>query len=317
MPRRSPRLTAFRVPTPVLWAGLLVLALIAGGLSAAAVLQGRAAQQLGVAAAEAAATQSERPETPGANDPGSDEIDLAPAPATPQRVMVAGATPGHLIRATTGTCPAPAGIIEVSFDDGETWESGRAPDDSASQVLQFDASDPELSHMVSLVADSCQPRAFQSFVGGTTWEPADGTDGRWYLDPSASQTAHTPLGPVALPCSAVELSASNTRAIVLCDDTTLTISSDSGATWSTPLSVPHAVAVGLAPSQFIYATSGSSDCPDIQLGVVSESGLGPVSTCLDATAAPGQIAIAATNDLVVVWAGDTLSRSFDDGVTWE
>ena len=301
----------------MIWAALLVLALIAGGLSAAAVLHVRAAQHQGVAAAEAAVTQPEQ-EPSSTGDPGPDQIEpTAPVPHAPQRLIVAGADPGHLIRATIGACPAPAGVVEVSFDDGKSWEAAPAPGDSAAQILQVDAGDPEITRMVALDAETCQPQAFRSFVGGTTWEPAEVTGGPWYVDPTDAQTVHAPSGPIALPCTAVGLSASDTRAVVLCSDSSLTVTSDAGSTWSRPLSVPHAVAVGLAPSRFIFATSGSPDCAGVQLGIVSESGLGQVSTCLDIAADPGQVAIAATDDLVVAWTGDVLSRSFDDGVTWE
>jgi len=288
-----------------------VLAIVATASTVIAVLQTRGADRAAVApeipVATPAPTEEPGPETSAAPPP--------PAPV-PQRLLVAGDEPGHLLRASIGECPAPAGTVEVSFDDGETWQPGSADDVVAARILQFDLSDPEITRMVSLDRSDCAPQVSRSFVGGTAWEREDPPADFWYLDPEDPAVVHAPAGEASLPCSAVALSSDADRAIVLCADSQVTVSTDSGATWSRPQSVPYAASVGLSPIAFIVASNGGPECAGVRLQIVTPTELGVVSSCLETTADSSRIAIAASLGTVSVWADDEFFRSYDEGQSW-
>lgn len=302
---------------PIIVIGLALLAIATLLLAAAAMLQGRDTEP------------SEPRYTPTATAPSEDapaepEAEPTPEPPAPvefvspamQRLLAVGTDGEHVLRAMVGQCPSPEGWLEVSFDAGLSWESGRAEVVEATALLQLDLSDPAVTRFVSLDTE-CAPQAARSFVGGTSWQAADLVEAPWRLDPASSSTVHTPLGERALPCDAVALSSSGGRAVALCANSSVTMSEDSGDTWAAPVAAPSAVSVGVTTDAFVVASGGEPDCAGVRTRTLAGSELSAPGACVGgADGRDGQIAVTGGPAAWFLWAGDAFLASSDGGATW-
>ncbi len=169
--------------------------------------------------------------------------------------------------------------------------------------------------MTSLNGD-CAPGVSRSFVGGTSWEPDPGVNG-WFIDPSNPLVMHAPSGVVELPCGAVGLSAESARGVVLCSDSTVLVSEDDGVSWSAPMAVPNAAAVGTTAEGYVVASIGEVECAGVRTWLLSGGALGEPGACLEVgDAGGGQIAVAGGSTGWYLWAGNAFLRSLDQGLSW-
>lgn len=297
------------VPRILKFSVLATLAVAVLGLSAFALSEQPKVEGAGIV--PTLPTPQPEPTPEPAQEP---EVPAYVAPAV-QRLLAVGVDDGHVLRATTGACPEPAGGVEVSFDHGVNWEAGVIASVDARRILQLDASDSEIVRMTSLNGD-CTPGVSRSFVGGTSWEPDPGVTG-WFIDPSNPLVVHTPSGVVELPCNAVGLSAEAARGVVLCSDSTVLASEDDGANWSAPAVVPNAAAVGVTAEGYAIASVGESECAGVRTRLLSAGALGEPGACLEvADAGSGQMAVAGHPAGWYLWAGSVFLRSTDQGISW-
>lgn len=252
-------------------------------------------------------------------EPQEPEVVEEPAFASPaaQRILAASADPGHMLRAYVGACPDPAGSIEISFDSGATWQIGSLAGEDVSRILQFDASAPELDRAVVL-NENCDVYVLRSFISGVDWDPEPVEEPSWFVDPSDANLVQTPTGAASqLPCNAVAFSSAASRAIVLCSDSTVTVSTDAGEQWSSPVAVPNGVSVGASSDAFLVASGAESECAGVRTRVFDGAALGEPGTCLEGEEGlNGEIAVAGGADSWFLWVGDRFARSGDQGVTW-
>lgn len=257
--------------------------------------------------------------TPTTTAPPTTETPQPPAStvAAPDRVLAIGAQEGHVVRGATGSCGSAPATLEVSSDGGAQWRGASLTDLGGGEILAVDAGDPSVTRMVYLGAD-CEPQLARSFVGGADWEPTSGVDAAWFLDPGEPGSANSPDGPVALPCAAVSLAASSERGIALCDDASVTVTTDFGSSWSTPLAAAGVVAVTLSGSGFAVAVDSDGECRGVQVKRFIDGTFGSAGACLEAEVAAGAVAIAGSprSDVLYAWAGDEFARSEDGGSSW-
>lgn len=266
---------------------------------------------------EGAGTVPTLPDTTPRKTPEPASEAQAPAYAVPsvQRILAVGAEDGHVLRATIGACPEPAGSVEVSRDYGTNWSAANLAAVDARSILQLDASDAAIVRMTSLNG-SCEPSVSRSFVGGTSWEPDQNVSG-WFIDPSNPAVVRTPTGAFELPCKAAGLSAQSMRGVVLCGDSTVLVSEDEGVTWSPPLSVPNGAAVGITAEGYAVVSTGEAECAGIRTRLISGGALSEPGACLEiADAGAGQTAIAGGSSGWYLWVGESFFRSSDTGAVW-
>lgn len=241
---------------------------------------------------------------------------LPPAAVAPQRVLAVGAEPGHLLRSTAGACGADPSAMQVSFDQGESWDDASLNDLPGAIVRQVDASDGAIARLAYL-DEACALQFARSYVGGTDWEPDTAAGASlWYIGHDPSAEVQAPAGAAALPCTAVAISGAGSRGIALCDDASVTVSENSGETWTAPLPVPGAAAVGLTSDAFVVASAGEAECTGVRTRTLAGNTLSEPGACLDAAAHPGQLAVAADTGFLYLWAGESFARSNDGGQTW-
>ena len=241
-----------------------------------------------------------------------------PSPAAPSVAglsVVLGAVDDTVAyRAVTGSCPDVAAEIEVTVDAGATW-APVLPIDARS--IQSIAANPDEVSVIAADPASCAPSMHRSFVQGDDWAVADDLGSRWFLGGGG---VVAPGGSASTPCETpVQVaSRSEAEAAVLCEDATLTTTSDAGASWADPASVPSAASVTSGADGYFVAVTDHDGCDGAQ--VVSLSTDLQSSTpgeCILSNAGPGATVVsAAANGLLWLWSGDVVARSSNGGATW-
>lgn len=305
--RRGTRVTAI--------VGVSLLALVAAGLSAYALLGDRDGSNRTAPSQPVAPVPTETV-TPTPTDAPESTPTATTEVSVPQRLLAVGEEAGNLIRATIGACDASPGTLEVTFDGGDSWQAASFTDASPTEFRQIDMADASALQL-SALDESCDPLTLSSFVGGVDWAPEVGGAAPMSLPEAPSTVVDTSTGQVDLPCTAVSLAASGARGIALCDDASVSMTQDSGASWSAVTPVPATVAVGVTPNEFFAASAGEDACDGIRTRTISESSVGDPGGCLtDAKAADGAIAVAGGTSALFVWAGDRFAVSADGGTSW-
>lgn len=244
------------------------------------------------------------------------EAESEPPAAPPQR-LIAITEDGTVVRASVGACPEPAGIVEASFDGGAEWQPSGVEQFGTIRVLGLSASTASTVRLLATNVE-CQPQALRSFVGGTSWQPADDELATsWYLDLANPTLAHTPIGESELSCSAVSLVGAGERGVALCEDHSLLLSEDQGANWSSPVAVPGSAAVGASEAGFIVASVAEPDCAGVRTRTLREGIVGDPGACVEAVGSDGAISVALRGETAYLWAGDTWLRSEDAGANWQ
>lgn len=295
-------------------AGLALVAVVAIVLALLAVTQGRNGVDTAGTVPTLTPATTAPPEPEPTPEPEPEPLPEPPTAPVTQRLLSVSPD-GTILRAWVGSCEAP-GALEVSFDGGASWVSGAAETIPATRIMNIDASDPTITRLASLTP-ACAPQVSRSFVGGTSWEPDPGA-ATWFIEPTNPWVVSSPAGGHQLPCEAVNLSASGARAIVLCADSSVTISADTGASWSTPVTIPKGVAVGTTSGNFIVASHGEPDCPSgVRTRLFDGATFSDAGGCVEAPdSGEGQAALAGNDSATLLWAGAALLTSTDFGVSW-
>ena len=226
-------------------------------------------------------------------------------------------------RASTSACPAASADPELTTDSGATWESFDASTETdASSILAIIVTDDTEMSLVTLDMAACAPQLVSTFVAGDEWRAyPERAAVVWYVDPATPDTVHSPTGDAAAPCPTVATIAvtGDSSAAVLCTDASVFTTTDAGATWSAPVSVPGAAALAATTGGYEIAVANSAGCVGVSLVTVSTEGVldGTTRSCLAATVNPGETAVAVSQDGTLwLWAGDAFARSTDGGASW-
>lgn len=325
MAKRSKRATANRrggMPRPVAIVLLVVLAVAVAGISYLA-LKTPVARGGGIPAsgpvvsiaptptpdAEPQSAQSGTPTT----QPNPEPTVTAAALVAPDRLlaMVDGTV---MARATIGTCTLP-GAMEISRDGGVSWAPTIGLTQAgATQILRVVPTSADLIQVAAMNQD-CQPSLYTTEDLGASWAALGSAQGAWYL--VTPRTVGTPTGTAELPCDAVAFAGVEDRAAALCADSTVITTGNQAQSWSTPVAVPGAVALGVAPDNgYFLATANQPGCAGIKTLALRGGALTAPGACLAAPVAGGNVAVARAGDLATAWVGDTFAVSTTGGVEW-
>jgi len=294
--------------------GVAVLAIVTVILSVIALTQFSGNPS---ANASQATSPSETPTTTQAPDPTATSTPSSVVLVPPTRLLAAF-DGRRVYRATVAACPDPRTTFEVSSDGGVTWEgSDVAESTDSTAALNLTAGSSDVVHMVTLTAE-CAPQYLRSFVGGIEWQVFNSDlPVTWYFDPADGTTVNTPQGARSTPCTAVSMAATGSRAAVLCTDSTIFVTEDSAASWSSAISVRNAAAIGVSPRGYRIAVLDAEGCTGIQLGELVDGEFSDLGACLGVEAVQGDVAVTTAADgSTFVWAGDVFSGSPNGGATW-
>jgi len=299
----------------VVAAGVALLAIVTVVLCVIALTQFRGEPSAGQIRAT---TSSPTPTVTPTSDPTEGPTSPQVALVAPKRLL--SAFDGtNVYRATVAACPDSRTSFELSDDGGVTWQtSDVAGSTGSSAALNLTAGSRDFVHMVTLATDDCAPQYLRSFVGGIEWQVFDADlPVTWFFDAADPSTLNSPDGVRSTPCTTVWMAATGSRAAVLCSDSTIFTTTDAATSWSEPISVPNAAAIGVSPSGYRVALLNAEGCTGIQLGELVDGDLSGLGACLPVEAAQADVAVATAADgATFVWAGDIFSGSPNGGATW-
>ena len=256
---------------------------------------------------------------------GEEEATPAPEPVltVPALSRVLGVQDNDVAyRATSGACPEAGFTVETTDDGGASWKvNGDGAEMGLSSPSRILTGADGYVNVVAQNASNCAEIVVaQSYGYGDYWEAVTGgANLTWHLDPTNAATAFVPqVGSVALPCEAARISSlSATAASVLCNDTRLATTSDSGANWTVSEAFPGAEAVAATADAYLVAQTGTADCAGTLLSRVNPGHAVESSACVGDAASVGSTAVAANAGGVAwLWAGDSIWRSTDGGISW-
>lgn len=226
-------------------------------------------------------------------------------------------------RTVTGPCPQTGFAVETSRDGGASWtiEGDGAATGLSSPSRILTGLDGYLNVVAQNAEDCSQVIVTQSYGFGSSWEAVEGgADLTWHLTPGDPSVVSVPgVGDVPLPCPAARLATiGGTAAAVLCSDTRLATTGDSGANWVLSEAFAGAEAIASTDDRYLIAQSGVAGCAGTQISRVGAGQIVENTVCVGDTPAVGQVAIGATsNNVAWLWAGDSVWRSVDGGYTWQ
>lgn len=298
--------------------GVAILAVIAIGLSALAILSTRGSGQ---PAGDYSYTQDSDSGEQTEEEAPEEEAEPEPEPEISlnahTRFISLGAD-DQVIRGEFGSCTGEPGWAEVSPDGGIFWELSNTVVHEAMQILGVSIGTGGYVEMTTLDT-FCEPFLLRSYIGGYNWQFAPGeVESRWYFNPLNAATVNTPFGQAEAPCEVIQLSVSEsaTNAAVLCEDSTIMSSTDEGQSWSVAGERTGAVAVAAQDDRLLIANGHSEGCNGVQLQTISGGVTENVGSCLDVSTTSDQIAFAAFAGDVAIWSGDALRWSIDGGESW-
>jgi photosystem II stability/assembly factor-like uncharacterized protein len=228
-------------------------------------------------------------------------------------------------RSDVAVCPKTDAVIERSADGGQTWDGfDLGVEGGISGAIDLHAaSGPTSASLIGLDKADCSPTWIETTNGGVEWSAyPDRAASAWFVDPANRALVHTPTGPLAAPCDQVVGLASldPVFAAVLCSDGALYRTTDGGVSWAAK-QVDGAIAIGSGDGAYVVATAADDPaCIGVGITSVPESAEVPpsrVSSCVVTGNDSVNVAISANDQAIWVWAGTTVLRSLDDGVTWQ
>ncbi|MDY7526486.1 MULTISPECIES: hypothetical protein [unclassified Cryobacterium] len=253
---------------------------------------------------------------------GADSAGIVPVPATRILSAVSATTAW---RASTGACPATAATPELTTDSGATWASTDATGPTKVTAVQsLSATSATTVTLIGLTAAGCAPEVVKTFVSGDNYKAYPEQVGTsWYVNPANRAVVHAPAGQHPAPCDAVVSLAprSDTAAAALCGDGRLFTTTDAAVTWSTPATLPGAIALAPATSGYLVVSAGRPECAGAQLLTVTDALVPTVAGCYavstPSTAMAGTVAVSEAAGTIWLWAGEQVVRSTDSGATFK
>lgn len=298
---------------PWTYVGLGALSLVAAVLVVLALRDPTPPEPTVVVDATPRATALAEP-TP-ADDAGQTPQVDEPLATDPQRERpLAALSARSAARGVVGTCPGGGAAIEVSDDQGKSWQPVATPTD---QLLRVARPGEDALWFVGASGRECATGFTISENSGRTWVGPSDTTGAWHMevDPGAT-TLHAPYATVDSPCgrrTTLELEASTfEEASVLCGNGEVYSTVNSGVSWASAGRTPQAVAMAVITNLPVVAVPSAGDCVGLAVG---SPGAEPIG-CIEG-ASPSDVAMSfrgASAGWVV--ADDQTWTSNDGGTTW-
>lgn len=227
-------------------------------------------------------------------------------------------------RATTGGCPEASAAPQLTTDGGDSWKSTDITRSTDVRALQrIIVSSAETASFIGATGDDCAPEFVRTFVAGDDFaENPDQLEGAWFLSPVSAATIHSPDGDVDSPCpeALVVAPLDVSSAGVFCDDNTIHVTIDAGATWEQLSDAGNVIAFTDAENGFLVAIANTADCEGARLALLDLDGVRTDAGCIESPLTPSELAAAIAIDwndeAIWAWVDDQLLISTDGGNTW-
>lgn len=217
--------------------------------------------------------------------------------------FLAQSSEGTLWRATAGACGGTEPLVERSDDAGDSWVDVTPRYRGIERVRALYGFSGTEAEMVADLAE-CEPEWLRTFTQGDFWELyPDLLEQATYPAPDDPAVLITPAGDVPLPCAApTSIRIGSQQTALVCDGVPqVRIGS---AAWS-PLPVDQVVAVDVLGRSTAVARVDPEACADgLALAWIDGDAAVAPAGCLDGADPAAPTAIAALDDVLVVWSGD-------------
>ncbi len=259
-----------------------------------------------------------------AEDVGEEDEDEPSSTIVPMERVLAATDASRAYRAATGPCPTTGATVETTGDGGAGWDAIDIGGPLAvSSVQRIFAGDDGYAVTFALNADDCeQVVGAESFDAGYGWDRSDDVVSQsWLIDPADNTVIYNPYGQTqTAPCPAVRLGVSGSdNAVVACQNGDLFATNSAGEQWFQGEDIVGLDSLAGSPTAFYAAAVDAPGCDGVQVTEFTH-GLEVVNTtCAEGFAGkPGRTAVAAGRDDVLwLWAGKKVERSFDRGLSWQ
>ena len=260
------------------------------------------------------------PASPQAEPEPTDETSASPQVEEPASIdrqrerPLAALSARSAVRGEAGACPTGGAQIEVTDDQGKSWQPVSTPTD---QLLRISRPGDQGLWFVGASGGECTPGFTISEDAGRTWVGPSDTTGAWHLevDPAAT-TLHAPYATVDSPCgrrATLELEAATfEEASVLCGNGEVYSTVNSGVTWASAGRTPRAVAMAIITNLPVVAVPSAGDCVGLAVG---SPGAEPIGCIEGASSTDVAMSFRGASAGWVV-AGDETWTSNDGGTTW-
>lgn len=203
-------------------------------------------------------------------------------------------------RATAGSCSGAAPVFQRLDGEG-TWVDVLPREITVRQIASLDAL-TDGAEFVGAVDDDCTAVSLRTFSAGAEWASYDGTLQRTrYVTPADPAMVHTRAGDIAAPCTnPTSLRARGDAVALICDHQAWR---KTDATW-TALTIADAQALAIDATGLIIGHV-SGECTGLALTRVTADDTAVIG-CAENVDPTQPLAVAATDNGVAVWAGDSI-----------
>jgi hypothetical protein len=322
---------------PVRWKSrvlpVVVIAVLVAVNASLIVLLLRSQQRVTIQSAGQVTIDSASPTSPSATSPAQGEsasVSPTSPPSSTPSVDQKMALPTRLLvvtsateawRATVGDCQTP-GRVERSANGGKSWR--RAVKPTIGPIVRLDVASNGDLYTVGGDGQDCSIRYISYSTDGAITAQTDKPHGIWSRDPKDPDQIQGPTSVRATPCkrrhvlglAALDMS----KALIVCTDGALVVTSNSGKSWKRADELVGTVAVGAGGGRF-WVAGKRKECDGVAVrsfslaaGKLSRGG----SRCAaDLPLSPGRVAIDASGKSIWLWTGNKVHVSTDRGRTWK
>ena len=169
----------------------------------------------------------------------------------------------------------------------------------------------------------CSIRYISYSIDGAVAAQTDEPQNIWSRDPKDPDQIQGPTSARAKPCKRRHVlglaSIDMSKALVVCTDGSVIVTSNSGKTWKRSGELVGTMAVG-AGGDRVWVAGKASKCDGVAVRSFSltagKLSRGRSRCAADLPLTPGRVAIDASGEAVWLWAGDKVQISTDRGRTW-
>lgn len=312
---------------------LAVLAVLVAVNASLIVLLVQSQQQITVEPASQLTFDSPSPTSPPATTPAPEEsASVSPTlpPTSTPSVDQKMAQPTRLLvvtsateawRATVGDCNTP-GQVERSANGGKSWR--RAVEPTLGPIVRLEVEANGDIYTVGGDGPDCSIRYIAYSTAGAVTGQTATPQSIWSRDPKNPDQIHGPTSASATPCNRRHVlglaSLDRSKALVVCTDGSVMVTSNSGRSWKRADKLVGTMAVGAGGGRF-WVAGEATKCDGVAVrsfslaaGKLSRGG----SQCAaDLPLTPGRVAIDASDTAIWLWTGNKVQVSTDRGRTWK
>jgi hypothetical protein len=263
---------------------------------------------------------SDSPSSPSSTPP-SEKRDELKKVELPTRLLFAAST-RTVWRATAGDCKN-QGRLERSSNGGRSWQQVARP--ALGPIVRLGVESDGNLYLIGGAGNDCSAYYIHYSADGSIAEQTGSPQGHWYVDPTDQDEIQGPRPAKRKPCKAEHVlglgSFSMSRALVICTDGSVMVTTNSGKSWKKADEFAGTIAVGSGGGR-VWTAGEAKNCDGTAVRSFSLTAAGKLShsstRCApDIQLSPGRTAIDASGGAIWLWAGNKVQVSTDGGRTWK